>query len=119
LEWLEKFVERDRGAFCVPHSSEERAIALFLQHLDRLVRQGGAGRFEAVEARIEVNEGEAQPETAWESFENTAAGGDDFAADAVTGDEALWGLADAAIWLRRRGVYLYGEYVKLPLGCDV
>lgn len=71
-------------------SAEEGAVALVLEDLDGLVGEGGAGLLEGLEAGFEVDKVEFQAEAGWEGFEETAAGGDDFLADAITGDEA-WG----------------------------
>jgi hypothetical protein len=72
----------------VPHGPEERAIALLLQRLNRLLWQCRTSLLESLEAGVEVDKGEFETCGLWEGLENAAAGGDDFAANAVAGDEA-------------------------------
>lgn len=67
--------------------AEERALALVAQDIDGGIGEGGAGLFKGLEAGLEVDEVELELERGGESFEDAAAGGDDFLADAVTGDE--------------------------------
>lgn len=43
------------GDLHVPDRTEERTVALLLERLDSLVRQGGAGLLESLEACIEVD----------------------------------------------------------------
>lgn len=79
---------RDRGR---GHGAEERSVAFGAERVDRLVGQRDARFAEGVEAGRERREGEAEVERGGERFEDAPARGDDFAADAVAGDEA-WGL---------------------------
>lgn len=72
----------------VPHGAEQRTVTFLLQRLDGLVRECLSCTLETVEAGVEVCEGEFETEAWGEGFEDAAAGGDDFAADAVAGDEA-------------------------------
>lgn len=58
----------------VPDSSEQCPVTFFLQRLDRLVRQRGAGALEAVVAGVEVDEGEAQAQRGGQRFEDASAG---------------------------------------------
>jgi hypothetical protein len=73
----------------VPHGTKQRAIALFFQRLNRLVRKRSAGLLERVETSIEVDEGELQAKRGWKGFEDPSAGGYDLATDAVARDETL------------------------------
>lgn len=57
-----------------PDSAEERTVALLLQRLDGLVRQGGAGLLESLEARIEVDKVELQVQGGGQRLENPSAG---------------------------------------------
>ena len=68
--------------------AEQRAVALLLQRLDRLVGQRDALLLECLEAGLEVDEGELEPEGGGERLEDASSGGDDLLADAITGDEA-------------------------------
>jgi hypothetical protein len=68
--------------------AEEGALALVAQHIDGGVGQGRAGLLKGLEAGLEVDKVELELERGGEGFEDAAAGGDDFLADAVTGDEA-------------------------------
>lgn len=68
--------------------AEERALALVAQHIDGGVGQGRAGLLKGLEAGLEVDKVELELERRGERLEDAAAGGDDFLADAVTGDEA-------------------------------
>jgi hypothetical protein len=76
--------------------AEERALALVAQHVDGGVRQGRARLLKGLEAGLEVDKVELELERRGQRFEEAAAGGDDFLADAVTGDEAWDGLASCA-----------------------
>lgn len=67
--------------------AEERALALVAQDIDGGVGEGRAGLLKGLEAGLEVDKVELELERGGESFEDAAAGGDDFLADAVTGDE--------------------------------
>lgn len=71
--------------------AEEGAIALVLEDLDGLVGEGGTGLLEGLEAGFEVDKVEFKAEAGWEGLEESAAGRDDFLADAVTGDETWEG----------------------------
>lgn len=75
--------------------AEERALALVAQHVDGGIGQGGASLLKGLEAGLEVDKVELELERGGEGFEDATAGGDDFLADAVTGDEAWDGLARA------------------------
>lgn len=75
----------------MPDSSEERAVTFLPEDIEGAVGQGCAGLFEVVEAGVEVDEGEGEVEAGGQGFEDAAAGGDDFAADAVARDEACSG----------------------------
>jgi hypothetical protein len=68
--------------------AEEGAIAVGLERRDRRVRQRGARLLERLPAGFVVREGELEAKGGRERFEDAAARGDNFAADAVTGDEA-------------------------------
>lgn len=76
--------------------AKERALALVAQHIDGRVGQGRAGLLKGLEAGLEVDKVELELERGGQGFEDAAAGGDDFLADAVTGDEACGGLASCA-----------------------
>lgn len=71
--------------------AEERALALVAQDIDGGIGEGRAGLFKGLEAGLEVDKVEFELERGGESFEDAAAGGDDFLADAVTGDEPCKG----------------------------
>jgi hypothetical protein len=71
----------------VRNSPKKRAIAITLQHSYRLLRQRNTLFLERLEASLQVLEAEFQAEGRGESFEDAAPCGDDFAADAVAGDE--------------------------------
>lgn len=81
--------------------AEERALALVAQHVDGGIGQGRAGLLKGFEAGLEVDEIKLELERSGERFEDAAAGGDDFLADAVTGDEACDGLASCAFWEKK------------------
>lgn len=68
--------------------SEEGAIAVGLERLNRLVGQGGPRLLERFPASLVVREGELEPERGRQGFEDAAARGDYFAADAVAWNEA-------------------------------
>lgn len=70
----------------IPHGSEQRTIALFLKCLDCLLRQRGASLLECLEAGIEVHEGEFETCRFGKGLEDAAAGGDNFAANAIAGN---------------------------------
>lgn len=70
------------------HGSEQGAIALILEDLDGLVGEGGTGLLKSLEAGLEVDKVKLEAERGGEGLKDAAAGGDDFLADAVTGDEA-------------------------------
>lgn len=72
----------------LPHSTKQRTVALFLQCLDRLLRQCGAVALELFKAGIEVDEGELQPERGRERLEDASPGGDDLSPNAVARYEA-------------------------------
>ena len=72
------------------HGAKERAVAVGFEDGDRLVGEGGPSLLEGLEACLEVDEFEFEAEGGGEGLENAPAGGDDFFADAITGDEA-WG----------------------------
>lgn len=67
--------------------AEERALALVAQDIDGGIGEGRARLLKGLEAGLEVDKVELELERGGESFEDAAAGGDDFLADAVTGDE--------------------------------
>jgi len=71
--------------------SEKGAIAVGLERLNRLVGQGGPRLLERFPASLVVREGELEAKRRRQGFEDAAARGDYFAADAVAGDEA-WGM---------------------------
>jgi hypothetical protein len=68
--------------------SEEGAIAVGLERLNRLVGQGGPRLLERFPASLVVREGELEAERRRQGFEDAAARGDYFAADAVAWNEA-------------------------------
>jgi hypothetical protein len=70
------------------HGTEQGTITLILEDLDGLVGEGGAGLLKGLEAGLEVDKVKLEAERGGEGLEDAAAGGDDFLADAVTGDEA-------------------------------
>lgn len=70
------------------HSAEQRAVALLLEDLDGAVGESRARLLKGLEAGLEVDKVELEAERGWEGFEDAAAGGNDFLADAITGDEA-------------------------------
>lgn len=82
-----RFVHKGRPGHS-RHSSEEGAIALALQHINRLVRQSDALLLERLKAGIQVGEAELQTQAGGQRLEDAAARGDDFTADAVAGDQA-------------------------------
>jgi hypothetical protein len=67
--------------------AEEGALALVAQDVDGGVGQRGARLLKGLEAGLEVDKVELELERRRERLEDAAAGGDDFLADAVTGDE--------------------------------
>lgn len=67
--------------------AEEGAVALLLQDVDSPVGEGGASLLESLEAGLEVYKVELEVEARGESFEDATTGGNDFLADAITGDE--------------------------------
>lgn len=68
--------------------AEESAIAVLAEGVDCLVGEGGAGLLEGLETGLQRGEVELKAEGGGEGFEEAAAGGDDFFADAVARDEA-------------------------------
>jgi len=75
----------------VRNCSKKRTITIALQHLDRFVRQRNTLLLERLEARIEMRKGEFEAEAGGQRFEDAAACWDDFAANAVAGNEACMG----------------------------
>lgn len=86
----------------IPHSPKKRPITLRLQHLFRPLRKRIARALETLEAGIEVYEGEFEVEAAGEGFEQAAAGGDDFFADAIAGDKS-WVVGEWGYWSWNEG----------------
>lgn len=86
------------------HGTEESAITLALEDLDGLVRKSGPGLLEGLEAGLEVDKVELEVEGSRESFEDSAAGRNDFLADTVTGDQTC--TTRAAPKVRNPGVFL-------------
>lgn len=92
---LQALAERDNGrrvALCGYRGrrdgTEEGAIAVRLEGRDRVLGQRNALLLERVPAGLVVREAELEAKRRRERLEDAAAGGDDFAANAVTGDEA-------------------------------
>lgn len=76
------------GNRALPHSTKQCTIALLLQGLDSLVRQSSTGPLEGIEAGIQIDEGELESQRRGQSFEDAFASGNDFTANAISGDEA-------------------------------
>ena len=76
--------------------AEEGAIALVAQDVDGGVGEGRARLLKGLEAGLEVDKVELEVEGRGQGLEEAAAGGDDFLADAVTGDEAWAGRVSTA-----------------------
>lgn len=77
----------DAGGAHVRHSTKKRTITLPLQHLNRLLWQRNPLFLKRLEPGIEVCEAEFEVQRRGQRFEDAAPRGDDFAADAVAGDE--------------------------------
>lgn len=71
----------------LPDSTEQGAIALLLQGLDRLLGQSNAVLLELIETSVQVDEGEVQTQALGQSLEDLPSGRDDLAANAVTGEQ--------------------------------
>lgn len=94
---VEALAERDDGGAVAGDlgggggdGAEQRTVALLLEGLDRGLGEGGAGGLESAEAGFEVDEAELQAEGGGEGLEDLAAGGDDLAANSVSGYETYW-----------------------------
>jgi hypothetical protein len=72
----------------VRHSAEQRAIAVALERLDRLVGQRLPALLERLEAGFVVGEAKFETEGRGQRFEDAASRWDDFAADAVARNKA-------------------------------
>ena len=70
----------------IPNSTKQCAITFLLQDLLCPVWKSCTRALEALKAGIEVHKGEVELQTARESFEETTASWNDFAADAVARD---------------------------------
>jgi len=70
------------------HGTEQGTVAFVLEHLDCAVGQGGAGLLEGLKTRLEICELELEAQGRGKSLEGTAACGDDFTTNTITGDEA-------------------------------
>lgn len=72
----------------IRHSTKKSAITFLLECFHCRIWQSISSPLEAVEAGVEVDEGEFQTETAGEGFEDFATCGNHFAANAIAGDES-------------------------------
>lgn len=70
-----------------PDRAEQGTVALLLQGLDGLLGQSNAILLELVETSVKVDEGEVQTQALGQGLEDLPAGGDDLAANAVTGQQ--------------------------------
>lgn len=70
--------------------AKERALALVAQRVDGRVGQGGARLLKRLETGLEVDKVKLELERRRDGLEDPLAGGDDFLADAIAGDEACW-----------------------------
>lgn len=87
------------------HGAKERAVALGFEGVDGVLGQGGAGALEGVEAGFKIDKGEGEPERSGQGLEEASAGRDDFAADAVAGNEAWEEKRCVSVnWLPRLGL---------------
>lgn len=80
---------RGKNGLQLPHSTEQRAIALLLQRLDRLVRESHTRLLESVESRFEIHERELQSQRRRQCLKDSSSGRDDFAANAISRNETL------------------------------
>ena len=88
LSARESFVRKQCKRVRLPDSSEQGAVAFRLQRLHGLFRQSDTRLLERFEAGIKVDKGELEVQRGGKSFEYPAAGGYDFASDAVAGYQA-------------------------------
>ncbi|KAH6605377.1 hypothetical protein Trco_007084 [Trichoderma cornu-damae] len=91
---IEALAQRDNGRRIAldgvrgrADGAKERALALVAQDVDGGVGQRRSGLLKGLEAGLEMDKVELEPERGGQSLEDAAAGRDDFLADAVTGDE--------------------------------
>jgi hypothetical protein len=70
-----------------PHGTEQGTIALLLESLDGLLRQGNAVLLELIETSVQVDKGEVQTKALGQSLEDLSSSRDDFTANAVAREQ--------------------------------
>jgi hypothetical protein len=59
-EWISRGSKTDINCACSPDSTEQGAITLLLQRVDRLVRKGGSRLLEGLEPGVQIDEAELE-----------------------------------------------------------
>jgi hypothetical protein len=70
-----------------PHGTKQGTIALLLESLDGLLRQGNAVLLELIETSVQVDKGEVQTKALGQSLEDLSSSRDDFTANAVAREQ--------------------------------
>jgi hypothetical protein len=70
-----------------PHGTKQGAIALLLESLNSLLRQGNAVLLELIETSVQVDKGEVQTKALGQSLEDLPSSRDNLTANAVAGEQ--------------------------------
>jgi hypothetical protein len=70
-----------------PHGTKQGTVALLLESLNGLLRQGNAVLLELIETSVQVDKGEVQTKALGQSLEDLPSSRDDFTANAVAGEQ--------------------------------
>jgi len=83
--------------------AEEGTMTFVPQHVDGGIRERTPSLLEGLETRLEIDEVELEVEVGGKGLKDTPAGGNDFLADTVTGDEP-YSSTSALSWVAQREV---------------